>query len=198
MNEPAAPSRVDRARHLSHTAWKLRGAAICSQTASPAEREATARLVRRQLMEAVTLCREAGDDRELAAALRRLGHAEQDVGRNDIAVARYEEAVAAARLTGDSLLLAHAIRHVGDAHRDARRLAAAETSYAEALTLYAEHPDPPPLEYANAIRSMALLKEALGDTCEARCLWQQAKALYATVPIVAGVAECDEHLSRLG
>ena len=123
---------------------------------------------------------------------------EQDAGRDDVAAARYEEAGAAARRTGDPLLLAHAIRHVGDAHRAAQRLARAAACYDEALTHYAEHPDPPALDYANAIRPMAILKEALGETDEARHLWQRAKTLYATVPIGAGVAECDENLARLG
>ena len=146
----------------------------------------------------MALCREAGDDRELATALRRLGHAEQDAGRNDAATAWYEEAVAVARRTGDQLLLAHAIRHVGDAHRGAQRLAEAGACYGEALTLYAEHANPPPVAYANAIRPMAILKEALGETGEALHLWQQAKSLYAAVPVAAGVAECEENLARLG
>ena len=167
-------------------------------TAEPVENEETAGIVREQLTEAVALCRGAGDERELATALRRLGHVEQDAGRNDIAVARYEEAVAAARRTGDPLLLAHSIRHVGDAHRAAQRLARAAVCYDEALALYAKHPDPPALDYANAIRPMAILKEVLGEVDEARHLWQQAKTLYATVPILAGVAECNENLTRLG
>lgn len=197
VGDSARGSRLDRGRDLSDAAWKLRATAS-SLTANPVESEGTARLVREQLSEAVALCRKVGADRELATALRRLGHAEQDAGRDDVAVARYEEAVAAARRTGDPLLLAHAIRHVGDAHRGSRRPAEAEACYDEALALYAEHPDPPALDYANAIRPMAILKEGLGETDEARHLWQRAKALYATVPIVAGVAECDENLTRLG
>ena len=189
---------LNRARDLSNRAWRLRNATLSSSTADPTERQESPRLVRRRLAEAVTLCREAGDDRELTTALRRLGHAEQDDDRIEAATARYQEAVAAARRTGDPLLLAHAIRHLGDAHRSARRLSAAETCYAEALAIYAEHPDPPPLDHANAIRPMAILKEALGQTDEARRLWQPAKASYAAVPVDAGVAECDENLRRLG
>ncbi len=195
MGDPA--SLLNRARDLSDTAWKMR-ATPSSVTTDTVENEETARLVRKQLAEAVMLCREAGADCELAAALRRLGHVEQDVGRNDIAVSRYEEAVAAARRTGDPLLVAHAIRHLGDAHRAAHRFVEAETCYDETLALYAEHPDPPTLDYANAIRPMALLREALGESDEARLLWQRAKTLYAAVPVAAGVAECDENLTRLG
>ncbi len=146
----------------------------------------------------MALCREAGDQHELATALRRLGHAEQDAGCNEAAVACYEEAVAVVRRIGDPLLLAHAIRHLGDAHRRGRRLAEAEACYDEALTLYTEHANPPPVDYANAIRPMAIVKEALGETGESLHLWQQAKSLYAAVPVAAGVAECDENLNRLG
>ncbi|MCY3592425.1 MAG: tetratricopeptide repeat protein [Acidobacteria bacterium] len=197
VGDSAGGSRLDRGRDLSDAAWKLRATAS-SLTANPVESEETTRLVREKLTEAVALCREAGSDRVLATALRRLGHAEQDAGRDDMAVARYEEAVVAARRTGDPLLLAHAIRHVGDAHRDAKRLAAAETCYEEALALYAAQDEPPPLAYANAIRPMAILKEALGETDEARLLWQRAKALYTAVSVAAGVAECGENLGRLG
>ena len=116
---------------------------------------------------------------------------------SDGAAARYEEAVSAARGIGDPLLLAHAIRHLGDIHRRARRLTEAETCYEEALALYAAEDEPPALDYANALRPMAILKEALGETGEARQLWQQAKSLYAAVPVAAGVAECDENLARL-
>ncbi|MCY3972284.1 MAG: tetratricopeptide repeat protein [Acidobacteria bacterium] len=196
MGDPTGRARVDRARDLSNTAWRLRSETLASLT-NPAEGKKTARLVRQQLKEAVDLCREAEADRELATALRRLGHAEQDAGRIEAATARYEEAVVVARRTGDPLLQAHAIRHLGDAHRAARRLAAAETCYDEALALYAAEDEPPPLDYANAIRPMALLKEALGETDDARLLWQRAKTLYAAVPIGAGVAECEENLTRL-
>jgi len=200
MGGLASRSRLDRARELSDSAWRLRGAAIARATASPPEDEPTARLVRRQLPEAGALCRAVDDNRELATALRRLGHVEQDAGRGDAAARCYQEAVAAARRTGDPLVLAHAIRHLGDAHRAARRFAPARTCYAEALALYAECREPPPpvLDRANVIRRMAILEEALGEGGEARRLWQEARALYAAVPIAAGVAECEENLARLG
>ena len=92
----------------------------------------------------------------------------------------------------------HAVRHLADGYRSTGRLAEAEACYDEALALYAAADEPPALDYANALRPMAILKESLGETDEARDLWQQAKSLYATVPIAAGVAECEEHLARLG
>ena len=198
MRKHVRRSRLHRGRDFSNAAWRLRSSTISSSTADSAESDETGRLVREQLTEAVALYREAGDDRELATALRRLGHAEQDAGRNDAATASYEEAVAVVRRIGDPLLLAHAIRHVGDAHRGAQRLAEAEASYNEALALYAAKDEPPALDYANALRPMAILKEALGEADQARLLWHRAKALYAAIPVPAGVAECNENLNRLG
>ena len=96
------------------------------------------------------------------------------------------------------MLFAHAIQHLGDTHCRARRLAEAEACYDEALTLYPEHASSPHVDYANAIRPMAILKEAIGQPDEARLLWQRAKALYAAIPVPAGVAECEENLNRLG
>lgn len=101
--------------------------------------------------------------------------------RNDAPTARYEEAVAVARRSGDPL-----------------RLAEAEACYDEALALYAAKDEPPTLAYANALRPMAILKEAIGQPDEARLLWQRAKALYAAIPVPAGVAECEDNLARLG
>ena len=80
----------------------------------------------------------------------------------------------------------------------AGRLAAAEACYAEALALYGAQDEPPPLDHANALRPMAILKETLGQADEARTLWQRARTLYGAAGIEAGVAECTEHLARLG
>ncbi len=83
-------------------------------------------------------------------------------------------------------------------HREAGRLAAAEPCYAEALALYREQDEPPALDYANALRPMAILKETLGQVDDAKVLWQRARTLYGAVPIEEGVAECTEHLARFG
>ena len=69
---------------------------------------------------------------------------------------------------------------------------------AEALALYAGQDEPPPLDYANALRPMAILKETLGQVDDARTLWQRAQELYGSAGIEAGVAECAEHLAGLG
>lgn len=198
MDTPNTRSPVARARELVNRAWALRRNAMASPPAAGAERARIAERVRAHLAEAVALCREAGATRELAAALGKLGHADEDAGRADAALASFKEAVTVARRGGHAMPLAHAARHLGDAHRKAGRLAAAEACYAEALALYGAHDDPPPLDHANALRPMAILKETLRDVDTAKTLWRRARTLYGTAGIEAGVAECTAHLTRLG
>lgn len=154
--------------------------------------------VRELLVEAVAICRETGAKRELAGALGRLGHVEQDTGRAAAALAAFREAASVARGTDDGALLAHAVRHVGDVHRHAGRLAEAEACYDEALSVYRHlnAATTAPLDYANALRPMAILKEELGQVAEARVLWGRARDLYGAAGIEAGVAECADHLAR--
>lgn len=198
MDKAAERSPVEQARELVDRAWTLRSTTLASPPATRAEAEQAAAHVRQCLVEAVALCRAAGANRELVTALGKLGHAEEDAGRDDAALACRDEAVAVARRAGHPMTLAHAVRHLGDLHRKAGRLAGAEACYAEALALYGGHDDPPALDYANALRPMAILKETLGRTDEARTLWRRARDLYGAIPVEAGVAECTEHLARLG
>ena len=191
----SAPS--DDAHELMKAAWTLRRTTLFDEPATEAEFDRTPDRIRQRLTQAVALFRRAGDSRALTTALRRLGHVEHDAGRPDDAFARYEEAVAVARTASDPMLLAHAVRHLADAHRSSGRLAKAEAFYNEALALYAAEDKPPALDYANALRPLALLKETQRRTHEAKRLWQRARALYAGIPVPAGEAECDEHLVRL-
>ena len=198
MDDADTRSPVDEARELIDKAWTLRWRAMQSPPATEAELQQAVARFHGYLSEAVSLLRAAGATRELVGALGKLGHAEENAGRVDAALACYEEAVAVARGAEHPLPLAHAVRHLGDLHRKAGRLEAAEACYAEALALYGGQDEPPPLDYANALRPMAILKETLGRVDEARTLWQRARDLYGAVPIEEGVAECTEHLARLG
>lgn len=190
-----APS--DEAHELMSAAWTLGRTTLFDEPVTEAEFDRTADRIRQRLTQAVALFRRADDPHALTTALRRLGHVEQDAGRRDDAVARYEEAVAVARTASDPMLLAHSVRHLADAHRSSGRLVEAEAFYNEALALYAAEDEPPALDYANALRPLALLKETQRRTDEARDLWRRARALYAGIPVPAGEAECDEHLARL-
>ena len=198
MDKADTRSAVDEAQELIDKAWTLRWRTMQSPPAPGAELQQAIARFHGYLSEAVGLLRTAGATRELVGALGKLGHAEENAGRVDAARACYEEAVAVARGGDHRLQLAHAVRHLGDLHRKAERLTVAEACYAEALALYGAQDQPPPLDHANALRPMAILKEELGQVDEARSFWRRARELYAAVPIEEGVAECTEHLARLG
>ena len=147
--------------------------------------------------EAVELLRVKGPSRELVQALRALSEVERDLGNHDEALELYEEAVRVSRLEGDSLLLAHTIRHLGQLHHDAGRVVDAKQCYLNALELYRNHEDAPPLDVANAVRPLAILKGESGEAEAARRLWQEARDLYEGCGVQEGVDECSERLARL-
>ena len=175
---------------MSEAADRLMRQADC------ARRENRLADARRDLVEAVAICRQADVQRELVRALKRLGHVEQDLGHNDAARTLYEEAVSICRKDKDPLLLAHTIRHLGDIHRRTGRLTSAEPCYREALTLYRSQERTPPVELANAIRPMAMLKDKAGEHEEARRLWEEARDLYSAANVPEGVAECSARLAQ--
>ena len=119
----------------------------------------------------MAICRDLDAKRELSVALGKLGHVEHDAATRS---AIYEEAVAVARECGDPMQLAHAVRHLGDVARHAGETAVAERCYEEALGLYRNEAAPPVLDFANALRPMAILKADTGELEEARELWRTA------------------------
>jgi tetratricopeptide (TPR) repeat protein len=185
---------TDDARALMDAAWRRRRESF---DAPRTEQERASAEVMRDLSTAVSICREQDDQATLSRALGMLGHAYKDVGKDDEAHRRYEEAVAAARASRDPMRIAHTVRHLGDVQRGAGQLEAARRCYDEALALYRAQQNPPMLDYANALRPMAILEERTGDAGDARRLWTEARDLYAQLGIDEGVDECSEHLERL-
>jgi tetratricopeptide (TPR) repeat protein len=147
--------------------------------------------------EEVSRHRQAGNSPALAVALKRLGQLERQSGLNDAAVAHYQEAVEICRTQNNLSALAHTIRHLGDIHLEAQRFDSAESCYRESLSLYRGEREVPPLDFANALRSMALLQGNLGAKEDAKSLWQEARNLYLKLEVKEGVAECDRWLFRL-
>jgi tetratricopeptide (TPR) repeat protein len=144
---------------------------------------------KRDLTEAVASTRKSKDQRRLARALAALGQIERDLHNDEVALRLYEEAAEIYRGLNDTLKFAHALRHVADILREMKRLPSAATAYAESLRIYHDHEDTQLLDLANAVRGLALLKEALGANEEARALWEEAGILYAEVNVESGVAE---------
>jgi tetratricopeptide (TPR) repeat protein len=188
---PGTAARQQTPRTTSEVAENL------MQRALQARREKRLSDAQRDLKDAVELSREQGTRSELARALRELGELERHLPDGDAALRHYEEAVAILRELDQPTRLAHTIRHLGDVHHDAGRAALAEPCYQEALTLYRRSEVTRPVELANAVRSLAVLKGEAAQIEEATVLWREAHDLYGVVNIPAGVAESAARLALL-
>jgi len=146
---------------------------------------------------AAELSRQSRHRRQLIEALKGCGQIERDMGDNEKALAFYQEAAALCREEHDALLLAHTVRHLGDVYRSAGKLDAAESSYEEALRIYRNHQEAAPLDFANALRPMAILKEQKGQADAAKPIWEEARRLYEAANVSEGVAESSKRLERL-
>lgn len=100
-------------------------------------------------------------------------------------------------MTDAPLKHAHAIRHLGIEHENTGRLVLAERHYDQVLALYREHSRQDDLDYANAVRYPAVIKERLGKDEESIALWEEAYDRYVGVGIVEGVAEAAARLAIL-
>ena len=151
----------------------------------------------RDLTQVVKICRRQGDEALLARALPALGQIERDLGNTKTALALYTEAAGLHRAAGNKQRLAHTVRHVADIHLDRGELEQAEPRYKEALDLYGDDRATQPLDFANAIRGMALLREQAGEREQAKALWEEARGLYQAVNVEAGVEESSRRIQAL-
>jgi len=184
------------ARALIVKAWRSRWEALQSPSADEAALGTLMARIEADLVRACEISRQAGASKELSVALGKLGHVALDLGHPDKARTLFEESVAAARETRDPLRLAHAVRHLGQVNQRLGRLDLARRCYEEALDLYDREGTAHPLDHANAVRPMALLREELRDAEGARILWRRAAKLYRAAGVEEGVRECDTHLSN--
>lgn len=104
----------------------------------------------------------------------------------------YEQAVLLFREVEQPLLLAHTVRHLGDVYLEQGRPDLAEPCYDEALSLYRTHADESSLDYANAVRSLAVLRWE-----QAKMLWEEARTLYTGLSIEAGIQESGARVDAL-
>jgi tetratricopeptide (TPR) repeat protein len=127
---------------------------------------------------------------ELIAA----GYQARTERRPDDALAHYSSSVDLLRTLDEPLRLAHTVRHVGDILRQLGRPEEACGCYYEALAIYRGHGATPPSDLANTIRGYALARGDLHETESAEALWIEARDLYASLDLQAGVDEADRWL----
>jgi tetratricopeptide (TPR) repeat protein len=151
--------------------------------------------------------RAAHDLPRLASTMTRQAQTARDLGRPAEARALQAEALNLTRGLDDPAQLLRVLRHLADILHEQGAMEAASAAYAEVAQLYDQTPDAPPLEVANAVRSLAVHAEALGDRAKAAARWQEARDRYAALsPLFLekygltenpGVEEADQHLSEL-
>ena len=117
--------------------------------------------------------------------------------RFDAARAHYAEAAEVYRGEENRLAYAHTIRHIADIFLDEAKHDEAKPRYEEALEIYRSSLDTKLLDLANTVRPYALLQEAIGNLEAAREHWREARNLYASLRIDAGVEECSRHIAAL-
>ena len=144
--------------------------------------------------EAARLAGEAGDRLLLARALTGVGQMTRDAGRGEDALAHYSLAVDLLRSLDEPLRLAHTVRHAGDILRQLGQAEKACGCYDEALAIYRGDRATPPLDMANAIAGYARTRADLQEMEAAAALWGEARDLYASLDLKAGVAEADQWL----
>jgi tetratricopeptide (TPR) repeat protein len=137
----------------------------------------------------------AQNDHERAYELRELGESARRVRDLPAAQKYYEEATSLLRDSADRMKFAHTVRHLGDVYVDVQNWDGAESCYVEALDIYRHQPAVRVLDFANAIRSYAVLKDKTGRQEESRSFWAEAGRLYLELGIQAGVEECDRHIA---
>jgi len=182
------------AEELMRSAWAKRRASF---DAPPEEKLALLTRAQVDLTSAATMCRDQASPVSHAHAIHLLANVEVDLGHQERALSLWEEAVELLRATDDFLQLAHKVRHLGDLHRHCDRLSDADVCYSEALTIYRAHDGEGSLDFANAIRRMAKLKELQGDRTQALALWRETRESYAAIEMTPGVEEADACIARL-
>lgn len=130
-------------------------------------------------------------------ALSVVAQVDQDAGRVDAATQRYAEAAELSRQPPVSPRLPHVLRHLGLLQLRSRNLLAAISCCEEALAIRRADADTPPLELANTLRPLALVREAEGRSREAAELWREAERLYADAGVESGVEECRRRVADL-
>jgi len=152
---------------------------------------------RREVDEAET----NGSKRRIADSLKALGNIlRRPPYLRDAANEAYERAASIYKELGQPLEAAWVQRHIGINYEYAGQLEKAEKYYDEALALYRVHSSEDDLNYANAVRYPAVIKERLGKKEESAKLWEEACDRYSRVHpegLGEGVAEAAAWLTIL-
>jgi hypothetical protein len=109
-------------------------------------------------LDGVRKASEDGDRPSLAEAFCGLAQAEDDIGNCEAAQHHYANAAVLYRQVGPPKLLACAIQHEADLLMKMSKPAEAEPLYLEAEAIYRQEGEESPLDLANTLRGLALIR----------------------------------------
>lgn len=114
-------------------------------------------------------------------------------GRLTDAAELYEQAAR----SGGPERRAHRLRHAGEIRLELGETDRAAAALETALATYRGLDAVPALDLANALRPLALLREAQRRSAEARSAWSEAEALYRKAGVEIGARECQRRRQAL-
>ena len=136
--------------------------------------------------ESLSLRRELGDKRGVAASLTNLGVVADKYGDHDRATALYEEALALNRELDDKLGMAKVLGNLGSVFGHQADYEREAALYTEALTLFRQFGDTQSI--AVALDNLGLVALRLGELARAASLYEESLALFRALGDRDGIA----------
>ena len=150
-----------------------------------------------ELEAALELCEEFKVNKQKRLTLSLLANIYFDLGRNKKSLESYERALSLAEVDSEVEQIAHITRHIADVECEIGDLKSSMSHYEKALKYYRNNVSSYSINYANAIRGLAVLKEKMVDYSDAKKLWKEAKSIYDKLKIETGIKECIARLKKL-
>lgn len=150
-----------------------------------------------ELEAALELCEEYKVNKVKRQTLSLLAKIYFDLGRTKKSLESYKNALTLAEVDSEEEQIAHITRHIADVECEIGDLKSSRSHYEKALSYYRNNVSKYSLNYANAIRGLAVLKEKTVEYSDAKKLWKEAKIIYEKLKIETGIKECMARLKKL-
>lgn len=150
-----------------------------------------------ELEAALELCEEYRINKQKRQTWSLLANIYYDLGSNKKSLESYRNALSIAEVESEQEQIAHITRHIADVECEIGDLKSSKSHYEKAIEYYKKNVGNYSLNYANAIRGLAVLKEKMVDYSDAKKLWKEAMLIYQKLKIETGIKECVTRLKKL-
>jgi len=147
--------------------------------------------------DAVASAQRTGRGELVARGINMLAQCERDLRRPEAALSLYRQLEGLHRSDGNEAGLVHALRHIAEIEMERGDVESATPAIERSLAI-CRRLRTAPLELANTLRVAGMVSERRGDDEDAASRWREARTLYESAGVEAGVAECDARLGRRG